>query len=427
MKKVGDDKFVIQNIERELTINYFDKRYWIVYIEFLKEKSHWKWLLDVYSRYCRLFIDDLEMRKQYQNEIENIEKTKFDVKTWKIDLIKIENDFGSAESALKLMKNYFGKHLEGNLEVKLKLTESESDVENLTGLVFPEYAIDETGFSPFRTTIAVSFEIKTNQIFGLPSNLIYSILQKCNPIQLQKFHSSSKQLYLMTNIRICHRCEFNDFETTVSFEQSLFISINDYDIQIGNAKKLYLTNSLLIYSQNKNRNLLTEFIPKIYKCTVRFLTLQSLDIKINDFDCLVQNVEKLLFIDSTVVSNGKYLSITEIIDRMPKVSYMNFLINGTLNFNHEDSEFQSHNEKLTKINYLHIRTIHEVEDPLKICSFIWKNAAPNSHFYIELETTQEYVENLDDLMKIEFNKWIPENEKPCIIIRNEITLNQIQI
>jgi hypothetical protein len=49
MKKVGDDKFVIQNIERELTINYGDKRIWLAYIEFLKEKRYWKFFKCLFS------------------------------------------------------------------------------------------------------------------------------------------------------------------------------------------------------------------------------------------------------------------------------------------------------------------------------------------------------------------------------------------
>uniref|UniRef100_A0AC35GLI5 Uncharacterized protein n=1 Tax=Panagrolaimus sp. PS1159 TaxID=55785 RepID=A0AC35GLI5_9BILA len=226
----------------------------------------------------------------------------------------------------------------------------------------------------------------------------------------------------MANIPICHRLEINEFNSIVSFEQSLFISVKD--IQIGNAEKLFLTNSLVIIS--KNRNLLTEFIPKIYKCNVRFLKICLQNLSIKDFDFLVENVEKFVSFDSTIRRKNEILSITEIIDRMPKLSHMTFTSNGRVKlFNAAKTVKQMNKEKEAKLDYLYIRTVPAVADPLQICSFIWKNAASNSRFYFELKAPREYVENLDDLIKMEFKKWVPENEKPCVIITKEIILGRI--
>uniref|UniRef100_A0A914QWK1 Uncharacterized protein n=1 Tax=Panagrolaimus davidi TaxID=227884 RepID=A0A914QWK1_9BILA len=211
------------------------------------------------------------------------------------------------------METYFGKEITEN-ELKAELKSMEP---NEVKPAIPDYAIDETGFAPFRTTKALPLKMYEKQTFAFPSKLLFYILQKSDSKMLQKLYSSSKQLYLITKIPICHRLEINEFDSTVSFEQSLFISVNG--IQIGNAEMLFLTNSLVLSSGN--RNLLTEFIPKIYKCD--------------------------------------------------------------------------------------------------------KNAAPNSRFYIEFKAPREYVENLDDLIKMEFNKWVPENEKPCIIITKEIVLGRI--
>uniref|UniRef100_A0AC35GNF1 Uncharacterized protein n=1 Tax=Panagrolaimus sp. PS1159 TaxID=55785 RepID=A0AC35GNF1_9BILA len=97
-------------------------------------------------------------------------------------------DFGSVETALKLMKDFFGKDItENELKDELNLMEP-NEVEP----TIPDYAIDEIGFAPFRTTKAVPLKLNEKQTFAFPSKLLFYILQKSDSKMFQKLHSSSK-------------------------------------------------------------------------------------------------------------------------------------------------------------------------------------------------------------------------------------------
>uniref|UniRef100_A0AC34G2L1 Uncharacterized protein n=1 Tax=Panagrolaimus sp. ES5 TaxID=591445 RepID=A0AC34G2L1_9BILA len=67
IKSVNDFEFFRQNIETRIAENPANKYLWKYYIEYLKEDpENFQFLLSVYYRYCRLFIDDEEMKAEFE-------------------------------------------------------------------------------------------------------------------------------------------------------------------------------------------------------------------------------------------------------------------------------------------------------------------------------------------------------------------------
>uniref|UniRef100_A0AC35FYA2 Uncharacterized protein n=1 Tax=Panagrolaimus sp. PS1159 TaxID=55785 RepID=A0AC35FYA2_9BILA len=67
--EVGDTEFVIHNVEYRIGGNLLDKKLWKLYIKFL-ENSDTNKMLEVYSKYCRFFLDDFEMKEEYKAKVE---------------------------------------------------------------------------------------------------------------------------------------------------------------------------------------------------------------------------------------------------------------------------------------------------------------------------------------------------------------------
>uniref|UniRef100_A0AC35GIH3 Uncharacterized protein n=1 Tax=Panagrolaimus sp. PS1159 TaxID=55785 RepID=A0AC35GIH3_9BILA len=66
--EVDNGYFVIDNVEYRLGQTLLDRKLWMLYIEFLKQKEKHEDLLQVYSRYCRFFLDDFDMIGKYKSE-----------------------------------------------------------------------------------------------------------------------------------------------------------------------------------------------------------------------------------------------------------------------------------------------------------------------------------------------------------------------
>ena len=99
---LSDIEFAIETIEWKLGSHPLMESFWKFYIKFLKDKCRRMDLLNVYSRYCRLFIADTEMRAEYLVEIRELDESLIDATKWWIDYIGIENHFGSPEVASHL-------------------------------------------------------------------------------------------------------------------------------------------------------------------------------------------------------------------------------------------------------------------------------------------------------------------------------------
>ena len=68
LKEFGDDEFVRCNFETRICNDPFNMELWKVYLEYLQEENTQE-LLQCYSKYCRLFWDDYEMKFKYEQEV----------------------------------------------------------------------------------------------------------------------------------------------------------------------------------------------------------------------------------------------------------------------------------------------------------------------------------------------------------------------
>uniref|UniRef100_A0AC35GAU7 Suppressor of forked domain-containing protein n=1 Tax=Panagrolaimus sp. PS1159 TaxID=55785 RepID=A0AC35GAU7_9BILA len=103
-EKIDTKKSVIANIELRLGSkkSCTNKDIWKYYIEYLRDRNPIA-MLEVYLRYCRFFISDIEMVKKYRNEIERIGKLEAVSVFW-IDTIEWELEFGDLKTAQSLLK-----------------------------------------------------------------------------------------------------------------------------------------------------------------------------------------------------------------------------------------------------------------------------------------------------------------------------------
>uniref|UniRef100_A0AC34FB10 Uncharacterized protein n=1 Tax=Panagrolaimus sp. ES5 TaxID=591445 RepID=A0AC34FB10_9BILA len=67
--EAGNDEFVYQVVEHRILGNLHDVKLWKLYIQHLKETNPKRMLL-CYSKYCRFFLDDAEMKEEYKAELE---------------------------------------------------------------------------------------------------------------------------------------------------------------------------------------------------------------------------------------------------------------------------------------------------------------------------------------------------------------------
>uniref|UniRef100_A0A914QBF0 Uncharacterized protein n=1 Tax=Panagrolaimus davidi TaxID=227884 RepID=A0A914QBF0_9BILA len=66
--EADDNNFVKDTVEYRLGKNCLDVKLWKLYLTFLKEHGEHKRLLETYSKYCRFFMDDEEMKEKYKKD-----------------------------------------------------------------------------------------------------------------------------------------------------------------------------------------------------------------------------------------------------------------------------------------------------------------------------------------------------------------------
>uniref|UniRef100_A0A914XXE5 Uncharacterized protein n=1 Tax=Panagrolaimus superbus TaxID=310955 RepID=A0A914XXE5_9BILA len=69
LQEVDNLKFLKRNVEQRLSFNLCNKKLWKLYINHLKTADP-KEMLQVYSKYCRFFMDDEEMLEEYKEAAE---------------------------------------------------------------------------------------------------------------------------------------------------------------------------------------------------------------------------------------------------------------------------------------------------------------------------------------------------------------------
>ena len=101
--KFQDKNLISETLEGLLGIQTFQKLNWQDYLGHLRNIDDFEHLLNLYSRYCRLFIDEVKMRREYEAELEEQSKRQRNVSKWWIDLSQIERHFGENHESRRIL------------------------------------------------------------------------------------------------------------------------------------------------------------------------------------------------------------------------------------------------------------------------------------------------------------------------------------
>ena len=97
LEKLEEPAFLKDNVEFEIGKEPDNLELWKAYLQFLKSSEDLE-VLNVYSRCCRVFPENAQLRKEYLEEIRSF-GTSEDVTGFWIDAVLFECKFGDSETA----------------------------------------------------------------------------------------------------------------------------------------------------------------------------------------------------------------------------------------------------------------------------------------------------------------------------------------
>jgi hypothetical protein len=180
--KADHYQFVLDNVQFRLGQNLHDKKLWKLYIDYLQQKNPKK-MLQIYSRYCRFFLDDDEMFKKYKEKMAENGPVKL---FWEnlFDFEKIDGS-GDDEDKEEYDDDGMDCYIRKSSGVKKKVTEVEPFDKNICAHFYETYHL---------------------QKFSLPAkSYIPYILKNANHLVLRKLFGSCKYFFDKKPTPICYR------------------------------------------------------------------------------------------------------------------------------------------------------------------------------------------------------------------------------
>ena len=264
-------------------------------------------MLQIYSCYCRYFLDDLGMRENYKSA----------TKIFGPSIIYWENPF------------------------EFETFESEIPRESSCFHLRPYF------HPPLPPVAKPDFNISESQSFSLPKTLMDYIIkkQKQNPSILHKLHKCCKYFFVILPYPVCHRLIIHDLtfhemnfpKNAINFtQQSLGIylggswdysedPLNPVDFKFDLRFKhhqLIVSNSLFIDRNYCSRNLKGDILPHLFRCHAKHIQIGHQSYTLQEFKFLVEhgNVETLKLEKVKILkSDGSLGSLGEILTLLPKI------------------------------------------------------------------------------------------------------------
>ena len=301
---------------------------WKLYLDYLTEINSIE-TLNVYSRFCRLFIDNSNIRNDFRNEIERMQSLGHRVAKWWADTIQFECDFDSAKEARQVLKRAmeaqviepelmeFAKAFEQQWENLSEVKRNEAglylqplNAETATPGEHMDFKTERffNGFSDLYT-----FEEPLGQHYSIPNTAIFHILNNADAALLRKLFGLCKAIFAKFKIVLCH-----DLHINFKFRGS---SPCGSTLLLDNIYNLYVTNSL--YVASGPRNYMEWLSQELYRCDVKNMDLFSQDIPIEILNFFIRSnkVNSISFTDCTVLhSNGKLFTVEEVVALFPNAS-----------------------------------------------------------------------------------------------------------
>ena len=264
-----DHTFVCHNVEYRLGANLLNLQLWKLYIEYLKTAEP-KQMLHVYSKYCRFFLDDSEMKEKYKAEMEVFGPIKL---PWK-------NLFDFEEAAQEVVHE---SSEDRDAKQRAESKKWQAKLDTLYPASPARDAFDKNLPKRFYETFKL-------QAFALPKPIIWYILQHgVGHGLLKNLHISCKHFFILKPTPICYSLGLKRKESdwVIRFRDDS-MELNSADETMNLFKNLHLTTSLLV-QRRTGVNFLSSIIPRLCKCTAKYINIKQQNLSFEEFKFLIES------------------------------------------------------------------------------------------------------------------------------------------
>uniref|UniRef100_A0A914Q686 Uncharacterized protein n=1 Tax=Panagrolaimus davidi TaxID=227884 RepID=A0A914Q686_9BILA len=379
--EADDNNFVKDTVEYRLGKNCLDVKLWKLYLTFLKEHGEHKRLLETYSKYCRFFLDDEEMKEKYKKDM--IEYGPIDL-PWN-NLFEFEVKVTSVATLIQGIK-----------AAVLKPVENLPTVEKKEVVPF-----DKNFCSTFYDTY-----LKYQQ-FALPNDsMIQHILKHANHRVLRKLFASCKYFFKKRRTPICYSLvkkngtKFDDENLTLDYlaDPNLFL------------KNTYVTGNLFAnlcawrgsHPVLMNRRFVSNLIPRLYRCEAKYIHLTDQELSYKELLFLVEHGGVVDFRShgcKIVDENGKHIDLEKYMEYLPKVEWLELCptyVNANTGHALAELKFSS------KIEFIFFEPIYgyrfDAKEFIKFCDAIRGGSITVDMVFDDDDFNEAFVESFKEIM-----------------------------
>uniref|UniRef100_A0A914PRX1 Uncharacterized protein n=1 Tax=Panagrolaimus davidi TaxID=227884 RepID=A0A914PRX1_9BILA len=394
--EVDNSYFVKDNVEYRLGKNLLDVKLWMLYIEFLKQKEKYEDLLQVYSKYCRFFLDDFDMFEKYKSEM--VEHGPADLFwNYAFDFEQNENDEDMQSDEDKFM-----------VEDESKDETMEEDDEESNIKVLP---LNKQLCSTFYKTFKV-------QDFSLPKPLILYILENANHRILRNLFKSCKYFFFKKPTPICYCLESG---SAAKFnEENLILTFSGDDEKF--IKNTYITTRIdirMYFFLNPLNTVISSLIPLFSRCDAKYIYLVGQNLSFNDFKFLVSHGQVVHYhlTDGEIKDEtNAYVDLEKIMKYFGNIEE---LLLPAVKVNADTAHALSNQNFNRKISFFYIASIFgEPFDPDELLKFCVKTRDEKIFFRMTFnkEFNAAFVQNLKQIMS-DYKESL-ENTEICIFLND---------
>uniref|UniRef100_A0A914QG78 Uncharacterized protein n=1 Tax=Panagrolaimus davidi TaxID=227884 RepID=A0A914QG78_9BILA len=368
--KVNDDKYLKDNVEYRIGLTLHDVKLWKIYINYLKQNGQYKYLLGIYSKYCRFFLDDKEIKKEYEEAM---------------------YEHGPVHLP---WKNLFEFEKGCDMEEVEDPEEEEEEYDTQSS--------DEEDLLPFDKSICRRFydTYEVDQEFALPRPIILYVLKNAGHRVLQKLFMSCKYFFKKQPTPICYRLRTGPRE--IYKDESL--TLKHHSKEESFPKNIYITGSIFCITHYPPW---IDFLPKFYRCEAKFIRLPSgIQLSFDELKSLIGHGGVIqLDIDRCILKDEKnecvaLEKIMELLPNIEKLSLYNVKITEKTPYALTSMKFNSKfhcifiglifGEPFDAQEFLKFLTVNKIDEPYQSfhCTFTFCK-----------EFNADFVQNLKKFME----------------------------
>uniref|UniRef100_A0A914PXL1 Uncharacterized protein n=1 Tax=Panagrolaimus davidi TaxID=227884 RepID=A0A914PXL1_9BILA len=293
-----------------LDTNWAKKGFWLKLIGILKEEKS-RHLLNVLSRYNRLFIDDIQKRGEYRAAIEEFGNIGHPVSEYWLDTISFEFQFVGQESAYQLIQKILTSMVQSSkIPAELGTLVRQGNSFEDTFEFYKELFLNvDLNLVPEQQRMItqiprkiVHFQNPSNQQLCFRNPLIRYILKNSKAKTLRNFFQTCKYFYAFQSTPICYRFSLQTNSTFSMKQESLFLSENE--INNFAMSNFYVSNYFTCISENPR--IFSQIIPKIYKSDAEYYNIQNQVIYLEELEKLIpfQSAKTLSLLNCSIIDRN---------------------------------------------------------------------------------------------------------------------------